>query len=97
MINFMLGCLNVIDLQNTVILAKVNGTHSKYCTELKRLRNGQLHISTNGHKAISLCQAQSTNFVSLFLLSYLSICNISHTEVIFSLFGTGTSIKFWCN
>ena len=37
MINFMLGCLNVIDLQNTVISAKVNGTHGKYRTELKRL------------------------------------------------------------
>ena len=33
----MLGCLNVIDLQNIVISAKVNGTHSKYRTELKRL------------------------------------------------------------
>ena len=38
MINFMLGCLNVIDLQNTVISAKVNSMHGKYCTELKRLK-----------------------------------------------------------
>ena len=43
MINFMLGCLNVIDLQNTVISAKVNGTHGKYRTELKRLSFPIMH------------------------------------------------------
>ena len=38
MINFTLGMLKAIVLQNTVISAKVNSTHGKYRMELKGLR-----------------------------------------------------------
>ena len=27
------------------------------------LRNGKLHISTNGHEVVSLCQAQASHFI----------------------------------
>ena len=45
--------------------------HEKYCMAQaydsmsikgEYLRNRQLHISTNGHKVSTLCQAQHTNF-----------------------------------
>ena len=48
------------------------------------LRNGQLHSSTNWREAISLWYA-------LLGPTYLTISNISHTEIIFLIFDTETS------
>ena len=42
------------------------------------LRNGSLHISTNGHEVISLSQSQNTEFTSLLLHFYFTTCKVSH-------------------
>ena len=62
------------------------------------LRNGQLHIATNWHEVISLCQAQDEKFVLIifyiFLLDHLQYLAY---KVIFHIFDIETSIYFWCN
>ena len=89
MVRLWLKGILVID---NIVGALCSDTSYWFCAHWKDyLSNGQLHIAPNGHKVISLSQAQSTKFVSLLLSINLVICHISHTAVIF---GTET---FWCN
>ena len=95
---------NIADCQ--VIICKNSENYIKVCDlclaqaddsmPIKRdyLRNKQLNISTNMLEVINLCQAQVTNFVSLYLHIRLIIYNISHTRVIFHIFGIERSIQF---
>ena len=57
------------------------------------LRNGQLLISIIGHGWSAFARHKQTNFIWPFLPLYLSICILSHVEVIFHIVGTKNQHK----